>query len=223
MTRLLAKNGLSGLDSQAASRTRRSWALRVVEHRSAQGLGLHRLAGSRLADVARAGGVDDLLVGQVALLPADLREEGGKPVIIVLSPALERVIVALGALDSHAEEKLGGRLDGRLRVAADPIVVRRGIAKRRALGGQQGADKLVHRNVAFERFANPAMEGISPLGLDQPAVGAEDVGKLERPEVVELRPHEQPVDDVIAPLSSGRSARNALTSSGVGKTPSTSR
>ena len=130
-------------------------------------------AGSRLADVARAGGVDDFFVGKVALLAADLREEGGEPVVIVLSPALERVIVALGALDAHAQEELGRGLDGRLGVAADAVIVCGGIAESRSLGGQQLADELVHRHVAFERLANPAMEDIGPLGLDQPTVGAE--------------------------------------------------
>ena len=43
------------------------------------------------------------------------------------------------------------------------------------------------------------MEGVSPLGLDEPAVRAKDVGELERPEIVELGPVEQPVDDLIAP------------------------
>ena len=56
-------------------------------------------------------GVDHLVVGQVALLAADLREEGGEPVIIVLRPALERMVVALGALDADAQEELGRRLD----------------------------------------------------------------------------------------------------------------
>ena len=88
---------------------------RVVEDRAAQGLGLHRPAGARLADVARAGGVDHLLIGQVALLAADLREERREAVIVVLRPALERVIVALGALDPDAQEELGRGLDGRSR------------------------------------------------------------------------------------------------------------
>src|SRR5262249_41070608 len=104
-----------------------------LEHWSPQCLGLHRLAGSRLADVARAGGVNDFLIRQIALLSPDLREKGCEPVIIVLSPALERVIVALGALDPHPEEEVRCRLDGRLGVATDSIVVRRRVAKSRAL------------------------------------------------------------------------------------------
>ena len=201
LTRLLAKNGFSGPVSQTARRTRRS-DLGVLEHRAAQRLGLHHLAGPRLADVAGVGRVDDLFVGQVALLAADLREEGGEAVIVVLGPALERVVVALGALDADAQEELGGRLDGVLRVAADPVVVGGGIRVGRAVGGQELADELVHRHVPLECRADPAVEDVGPLGLDQAAVGAEDVGELEGPEVVELGPVEQPVDHLVAAVAS---------------------
>ena len=191
LTRLRAKNGLSWLVSQAARRTRRS-DFGILEHRTAQRLGLHHLAGARLADVAGVGRVNDLLLRQVPLLAADLREEGGEAVVVVLGPPLEGVVVALGALDADPQEELGGRLDGGLRVAADPVVVGRRVRVGRAVGGQERADELVHRHVPLERGTDPAVEDVGALGLDQPAVGAEDVGELEGPEVVELGPLQQP-------------------------------
>ena len=96
---------------------------RVVEDRAAQGLGLHRPAGARLVDVARSGGVDDFFFREVALLATDLREERGETVIVVLRPALEGVVMALGALDAHAQEELGRGLDGRFGVATDAVIV----------------------------------------------------------------------------------------------------
>ena len=131
--------------------------------------------------------------------------------------------MALGALDADAQEELGRGLDRGLGVAADPVVVGRRVLEGRAVGRQQVADELVHRQVALQAFANPAMEDVGPLGLDQPPVGAEDVGELEGPEVVELGPNQQPVDDAIAASRAGGSARNARTSSGVGRIPRTSR
>jgi len=51
--------------------------------------------------------VEDPLVGlREARLLAELREEGGKPSVILLAPALEGMVMALGALDSLAKEQL---------------------------------------------------------------------------------------------------------------------
>ena len=110
-----------------------------------------------------------------------------------------------------------------LGVAADPVIIRRRVLEGRSVGRQQLADELVHRHVALEALADPAMEDVGPLGLDQPAVGAEDVGELEGPEVVELGTNEQPVDDAVAARRRRDPPGIACTSSGVGRTPRTSR
>ena len=52
-------------------------------------------------------------------LEADLREEGGRLVILVLGPALERVIVALVAVEPNGQEELGRVLHGGRRLAED--------------------------------------------------------------------------------------------------------
>src|SRR5271166_5264580 len=162
--------------------------LDVFEYRPAESLRLHHLPGAWLTDVAGMVPVDDLFARLIALLAANLGEEGGEAVIIILGPALEGMVVALRTLDAHSQKELGGRLDGTLRVAADPVVVGGGVRIGRAVGGQEHADKPVHRHFPLECRANPAVEHVGYLWLDQTAVGPEDVGELKRPEVVELGP-----------------------------------
>ena len=140
--------------------------------------------------------------GRLPFFRPDPREEGGEAVIIVLRPALERMVVALGALDADAQEELGGGLDRVLGVAADPVVVRGRIRK-----VEPSAVSSSRTNWSIGVFRSrlaldPAVEDVRPLGLDQPAVGAEDVGELEGPEVVELGPVEQPIDDLVAAVAS---------------------
>ena len=67
------------------------------------------------------------LVAAVVLDDAvlDAGEERGQAVIVVLRPAVERVVVALGALQADAEEHLGRRLGARLRIAQGAVVVGR--------------------------------------------------------------------------------------------------
>ena len=56
--------------------------------------------------------------GSSAPLAADLGEERGEAVIIVHRPAVERMVVALGALNAHAHEHLGDVLGDFQRVAS---------------------------------------------------------------------------------------------------------
>ena len=54
--------------------------------------------------------VDDGLTIIFTGFPAYLGEQRGEAVIIIHCPTIERVIVALGALDAHAHENLSGVL-----------------------------------------------------------------------------------------------------------------
>lgn len=66
------------------------------------------------------------------------------------------------------------------------------------------------------------MKDVSALGLNQPPIGAQDVGELQSPEIVKLRPAKQAVDQMAAPKV--RSIGQELaTLEGVGNTPMTSR
>ena len=51
--------------------------------------------------------VDDDFLRVVGILPANLREEGVETIIVTHRPAIERVVMALSALDAHPHEHLG--------------------------------------------------------------------------------------------------------------------
>src|SRR5262245_61744244 len=67
---------------------------------------LHGLAGAWLLDFTGGGRVDDFFFGRVPLLSSDSSEGRGNAVIVVLRPTLERMVVALRALNADAEEEL---------------------------------------------------------------------------------------------------------------------
>ena len=73
----------------------------------------------------------------LALLAADLGEERGEAVVVVHRPAVERMVVALGALRADAEEDLGDVLGRLQRVALDLKIVRGRILERAAGGRKQ--------------------------------------------------------------------------------------
>ena len=115
----VANQGFSGEASHLARTTRRSLPATsgVV---AAEELRLHHPAADRVVDLAAARVEDDRLAIVLALLAADLREEGGEAVVVVLGPAVERVVVALGALDPHAHEDLGDVLGQRQGARSSP-------------------------------------------------------------------------------------------------------
>ena len=86
------------------------------------------LAGARLRDFAGSADVDDFFVGIDAGFAADAGKGRPDTVVIVLRPALEGMVVALGALDANSQEQLGGRFGGILRVAAGASSWRRGFS-----------------------------------------------------------------------------------------------
>ena len=60
--------------------------------------------------VAAAAIVNNNLPWILRVLATDLREEGGERVIVIHGPPVEWMIVALGTLNAHAHEDLGGIL-----------------------------------------------------------------------------------------------------------------
>src|SRR5205807_6100701 len=99
------------------------------------------------------------LVAAVVLDDAvlDPAEEGGEAVVVVLRPALERVVVALGALEADAEEDLGGGLGAGLRVAQGAVVVGRGPGVGAAPAGDQLAGELVERLALGDALPYPVV------------------------------------------------------------------
>src|SRR5947209_6606921 len=94
-------------------------------------------------------------------------EKGGQTVVIVLRPALERMVVALGALHANAEEELGGRFRQILRIARDAVKISRWVGKGASPGNQQIADDVIERGISFDLLAQPVLVDVCPLLLDR--------------------------------------------------------
>src|SRR5690606_19356544 len=100
-----------------------------------QKLGRHHAAADGVANFAAAGVVDDRFAVIFTTLTANLREERCKAVVVVHRPAVERMIVALGALGLDAHEDLGHVLAGFQRVTFDLVEVGGRVLERTAVGG----------------------------------------------------------------------------------------
>ena len=124
-------------------------------------------------------------------LVVDPAEDGGPVVIVVLRPAVVRMVVAAGTLQPHAEEQPGRRLAAGERVAIGPIEIGRRIVVRAAAGGDQLADELVERLAGGDRVANPGVERIDALRIEHLLFVPQQVRPLQRPVLGELRPGQQ--------------------------------
>ena len=124
----------------------------------------------------------------------DAGEERGHAVVVVLRPALERMVVALGALHANAEEELGGRFRQILRIACDAVKISRRVGERASPGNQQIADDLVEWDISFDLLAQPILVDVRPLLLDSLAAATQHVGPFQRPEVRIFRAFQQAVD-----------------------------
>src|SRR5436189_2054639 len=82
-------------------------------------------------------------------------EQVGPIVIIILRPAVEGMIVALGALQARAEKHLRGSLGSRRRVAVGTKVIRGRAALGAAARGNEFAHESVERFVLSDALTNP--------------------------------------------------------------------
>src|SRR6266436_6491809 len=98
-------------------------------------------------------------------LGGQTRKERGEAVEIILRPFLPRVVVAFGALDPHAEERLanvGGDV-ARIQLSRDEIEIRRGIVVQVPLPDQEFSYDLVVRTVFLNSVAQPVVEDFGAL------------------------------------------------------------
>src|SRR5439155_21510737 len=87
------------------------------------------------------------------------------------------------------------------------IEIRRRIEISAPARGEEFAGEPVEWFVFREALANPAMERLDAFAVEQSLLGAQQVGPLERPEVGELGPLQQAVDQTGAPPCQPNSSR----------------
>ena len=138
---------------------------RDVGRLAAQELGRHDPAADGVVHLAAARVEDDRLAIVLALLAADLGEERREAVVVVLGPAVERVVVALGALDADSHEHLGDVLGQRQRFVGDLVEVGRRVLER-AAAGARAAPGPSRPSACSSRACRPAScnRGTSPSG-----------------------------------------------------------
>ena len=153
LARFLANYGFSAEASHSASTSRRYLSLSSGV-RAAEELRLHVLFGDRVLGLA-AFVEDDAFARIFRGFASDLGEERGEAVVIVHRPAVEGMVVALGALDAHAHEDLGGVFGELEHVLLDLEVVGGRVGEGAAFRGEHLADELVERHVAGDAFAQP--------------------------------------------------------------------
>ena len=128
-------------------------------------------------------------------LPTNLREERRKPVVIVLSPPVERMVVALRTLNPHPHEHLGHILRDLQRVRLILIVVRLRNLERSPIRAEQVLHHLVDRNVVPHLLVEPRV-------VQQHRLVADDVvrpdhqplGPFAHPDLGEFLPLQQLVN-----------------------------
>src|SRR5262245_18047028 len=108
-----------------------------------------------MLDIAFGRKRDDLLSAgnrrrQAGALVSDAAEVRGEAVEVVLPPDFERVVVALGTFEPHAQEQLADHRRDLVRLTAVTKDDGRAVAEGATLGGEQFADELVVRLVLAE-------------------------------------------------------------------------
>ena len=88
-------------------------------------------------------------------LSPNLAEESGKAVVVVHRPAVEGMIVALGALGADAHEDLSHVLGGFQRIAFHLVKVRRRVGEGSPIGRQDVADHLIEWDILGDLLGKP--------------------------------------------------------------------
>ena len=101
--------------------------------------------------------VDDDFLRVVGVLPADLGEEGVETIVVTHRPAVERVVMALRALDAHPHEHLGHVFAEFKLIELSLVEVHRRVGDRATVGGQQVDDHLVQRLVLADTISQPVV------------------------------------------------------------------
>ena len=128
-------------------------------------------------------------------LRADPREKVGEGVILVVCPFLERMVVALRAIDRERHEGLAHILGHRLRILMDGEEVGGAVLETRPLGRDHVPHEAVPGRVLRHAVAYPLVVRIDRLGPQLRSTDEQHVGPLVGPVVDELGPRKQQVDE----------------------------
>ncbi len=128
----------------------------------------------------------------------DLPEHGRKLVIVLLSPLIERMIVATRTLNANAEKNLSDCLGTRVGIAQGSIQIRRRILIRTPPRGNHLTGKHVEGLVARNRIAKPLMENANTLLIERLLFVAKQIAPLLCPEVRELGPSQNRIDQAFS-------------------------
>ena len=221
----LAKNGLSGCGHPVDQLVARVLLRRDLSTGPSSSLGSIGLPVRGLISPVvrrRVGEIGRRLAEALAAQPG---EEAGQAVVIVLAPALVRMMVALGALQAQAEEDLGGVGDRlvELIVAHLPVPVDGGGVLPFAGRRDDAADELVVGPIAGDHVADPFVEGVGRLLRPGQAGVAQDAAPAHREVGGVVRVCRAAGRSAWPACRHASSARKARTSSGVGSLPHRSR
>ena len=171
----------------------------------AEELGWHGLLVDGVVDLPAPAVVDDGLPGVGGPLAADLAEEGGERVVVVLGPLVEGMVVALGALDAHPHEYLGHVLGDLEVVALHLVIIGGGVDESTAGGGEQLADDPVHGHVVGDPVLEPVEVeegGLVAHALVVVGLDLQKLGELHDPHLGEFLALQQAVHE-LGPLVGG--------------------
>ena len=107
-------------------------------------------------------------------------------VVLILGPALERVIVALVAIESGCQKEMSGVLHDGIGLAQDFVVRGRRVFLVRSLGRENLARERVIRGIGFNLVSDPIAEQRSTFGPEKLAIDLQQVGPLVGPVIHKL-------------------------------------
>ena len=155
--------------------------------------------GNRVGHITATAVTDDDFSRVFPLLTTNLCEEIGEAVVVILGPAVERVIVTLGALNTHAHEDLGRVLRNFESIAFDVVVVGLRAFERSTTGSKQLLDDLIERNVAGDFVFQPfvvAKGGLVAESLIVVRANLQQLGPFHHPHLHEFLTTEQFVNEL---------------------------
>ena len=143
---------------------RLTWILLGLQIQSltAEAGGSHSRLGANVGGLCNAAFVEDhFFTGKGRGLAADVAEEGGEAVVVLLAPLLKGVVMALRTLHAGAEEELGDVFHLLLHFFDLTIPGNWGILIKITRGGDDFAHELIVRFVVGDAVANPRVEQIT--------------------------------------------------------------